>query len=564
MKRLKIVQTACVLASLLMLAACTQDQLADSDVQNLPGGKYPLTFTATQDEVVASPQTRVSENDGKSSKWDGNETIGVQIGGSTETGTYTLDASGNATAQNPVYWINTQPATVNAWFPTDKTVDLSDQSGGPKYVLKGSGTGSYNSAPTLKFTHQLAKFRVMLKDDKKNLSNAKVFFYGYPTCGNNQGTATAQGDKTYIATQKVGDYYTAMLAPDNKTSDKFVKIEVNGLTYYYNPSIQLEKGKVYTYTVNGVDPYRVTDKDGNSVDNLDGIDKDITISGADVPGIKITGNCTVTMNGASISASGKPGISVIGKDVTLTLKVQGQDNSIQSTDSAGISVSGEASVTIKGNTMAPADSKLTVNAGGNTPGIGAVDGTICKNIEIKYITLDVTGGGDAAAIGTNIKKNSSTTNCNNITIKNSVVTAKGGNGAAAIGTGVGYGGNGSFGSTVGSITIEASTIHAILKPYSYVGALFYGACIGLGVRYKMGLSKCGEIRITTDDASTFMNNLQRSPNSDGRDGYKIGYGDIVWDQDFSKDDCVRSFSGVWINSEQKDTGDNKGKGYNGN
>ena len=81
-------------ALLLLLAACTKDELADD--ARLPEGQYPLQIAAVTLSVEGgeaqpwgAPQTRVSETeDGMGSKWDGDEEIGVQIEGSTETATY--------------------------------------------------------------------------------------------------------------------------------------------------------------------------------------------------------------------------------------------------------------------------------------------------------------------------------------------------------------------------------------------------------------------------------------------------------------------------------------------
>lgn len=63
MKRKGFLQTAFMLtAALLLLAACTQDELSDKQGETLPEGKCPLTFTAAIDgeAVAATPQTRAS------------------------------------------------------------------------------------------------------------------------------------------------------------------------------------------------------------------------------------------------------------------------------------------------------------------------------------------------------------------------------------------------------------------------------------------------------------------------------------------------------------------------
>lgn len=64
--------------------------MTDNPVETLPEGMYPLTFTATQGEVVASPQTRVSDSDvdgQHKSSWTEDDQIKVQIGSGT-AGTY--------------------------------------------------------------------------------------------------------------------------------------------------------------------------------------------------------------------------------------------------------------------------------------------------------------------------------------------------------------------------------------------------------------------------------------------------------------------------------------------
>lgn len=117
----------------------------------LPEGEYPLqigsvTLTA---EVSEQSWTRVSENptDGMSSVWEGNEQIGVQIGRG-QPGIYTVQADGSVVAENPVYWTSTATTYVNAWYPTNETVYLSNQSNGLAYVLNALRTMSPTSNPS--------------------------------------------------------------------------------------------------------------------------------------------------------------------------------------------------------------------------------------------------------------------------------------------------------------------------------------------------------------------------------------------------------------------------------
>ena len=159
-------------ALLLLLSACTQDELTDDT--RLPEGQYPLQIAAVTLSVEGgeaqswgAPQTRVSETeDGTGSRWDGDEKIGVQIDGSTETATYTVQADGTVSSNAPLYWSDRDDHTVNAWYSTtDGTLDLSDQTNGLAYLLHGTGRGNYEKPVELIFTHSLAKVRVTPSKD---------------------------------------------------------------------------------------------------------------------------------------------------------------------------------------------------------------------------------------------------------------------------------------------------------------------------------------------------------------------------------------------------------------
>ena len=102
-----------VMAAAFLLAACTQDELAEQ-AGILPEGKYPLqigsvSITADVDQQpwsAGAPQTRVSENDDRgSSHWDNGDKIKVQIGNGTP-GTYTYQAGSLIVAEGdaPAYW----------------------------------------------------------------------------------------------------------------------------------------------------------------------------------------------------------------------------------------------------------------------------------------------------------------------------------------------------------------------------------------------------------------------------------------------------------------------------
>lgn len=81
----KMKHTLILAATALLLAACTQDELAEQGC-TLPDGEYPLQIGSVTLDVESSaepcseerPQTRVAENDngtGSVWQWDGSEMI---------------------------------------------------------------------------------------------------------------------------------------------------------------------------------------------------------------------------------------------------------------------------------------------------------------------------------------------------------------------------------------------------------------------------------------------------------------------------------------------------------
>ena len=190
------------LVALLLLAACSQDEL-DGQGTALPDGEYPLQIGSVtlSAEVSGQPWTRVAEDetDGKSSvwEWNGTEQIAVQLG--DESTNYTLNADKSLTPDKQLYWKNTQPATVTAWYPsTDGTISLADQSEGLAYVLQATAeNATYDKTVTLNFSHQLAKVRIVFDGDQMN-SVTSVEVYGYTSCTNNNGAVTNGNEQGWI------------------------------------------------------------------------------------------------------------------------------------------------------------------------------------------------------------------------------------------------------------------------------------------------------------------------------------------------------------------------------
>ena len=295
-------------ALLLLLAACTQDELTDDT--RLPEGQYPLQIAAVTLSVEGgeaqpwgAPQTRVSENgDGTGSVWDwnGTEMIGVQLGG--ETTTYTLNADKTLSTDAPLYWQNTQTATVTAWYPaTDGTLDLSDQSQSLAYLLGGSGTGDYQTPVTLTFAHRLAKVRVTPTGDALGEVQS-LQLYTYTQCTYEKGTVVQGSQEGWIEMKKCeytenGNAITcweANVVPDYTIT----KLMANGTEERnLSSAITPEAGKFYNITLDKDPGYTVSD-DGKTytVTSADGllawneaVQKDMTLNCTLADNIDLTG-----------------------------------------------------------------------------------------------------------------------------------------------------------------------------------------------------------------------------------------------------------------------------------
>ncbi|ADV42460.1 fimbrillin family protein [Bacteroides helcogenes] len=258
------------------LASCSSEDMTDNPVETLPEGMYPLTFTATRGEVVATPQTRVSDYDDNgvhSSKWTDGDPIKVQIGNGT-VGTYTLKADGTINAQaanTPVYWQSNAPGqTITAWYPASATSDyLKDQSGALPYVLKATATAAFNTTPSLPFAHKLAKFRFKLTGNaitqeginpiaklQDMTPTVTVKGIAKTTYANGEIQAASDAVAEDITPYKNGEYYEVLLLP-GQVVDNFVKIDVPNVgIYYYTPksadnttNLTMEAANCYTYDI---------------------------------------------------------------------------------------------------------------------------------------------------------------------------------------------------------------------------------------------------------------------------------------------------------------------------
>lgn len=422
-------------AALLLLTACSQDEPSGQG-NELPYGEYPLQIGGVTLDVESSaeqwsakaPLTRVAENKngtGSVWQWDGSETIRVQLG--DETADYTLNAGKTLTSDNQLYWTSTAPTTVNAWYPTDETVNLSNQSNGLAYVLKAEvSNATYNNEITLGFKHQLAKVRVVLNGTQASLAQS-VEVYGCTTCTNNEGapvTDNAQQGWIKMKKQTYGntECWEANVVPGNITLTDFIRINGQPATINNDFPTTLVSGNIYTIDLTvGKEITDITAENTTINDNgyyrVSGIfNHQITITG---------GSPTIYLENASINVGSGNAINITSGNPTI--HVQGT-SSISSGDGAGIYVAQDNTVTITGDSR---DDQLTVRGNNGGSGIGGYvissnNGAACGNITISNVTVISYGswnsmsGDMAAGIGS-----AGGASCGAIAIENATVHAYG-------------------------------------------------------------------------------------------------------------------------------------------
>ena len=429
MKKYRLFPTICFVAALL-LSACSQDELAEQGTA-LPEGEYPLQIggVSITAEVSEQPWTRMTEStDGQSSVWTGGEQIGVRIGDSEETGIYQInvDDAGNVTVTpiTPVYWTNTQPATVTAWYPaTDGTVYLNSQDdNGLAYVLRGTTTGAPQTPVTLSLTHQLAKVRVITRGTA-DVSGFGIFapHNCYVEEGEIISTPSSSTDRIPMrqsAYEDIGTCWEANAAPG-----ELPRYEVhcrNGYSGVYDlPSpMTLETGKLHTITLT-LNRKGTIDLSQRTETYTIATDGDYYFNGTGSYGIRVTGgNPTIYLGDAHISVTSGNAIHIEGGNATIHLL---GENSVTSSNGAGIYVAEGNTVTITGNGRSDV---LTAQGGNGGSGIGGNHAT-CGNIEISNMTVYAHGSdenGDFLSAGIG---GSGDNGCGTITIDNATIFAYG-------------------------------------------------------------------------------------------------------------------------------------------
>lgn len=523
----------CLLAGASLLASCSGEDVMDNQVEPLPEGMYPLTFTATQGEVVTSPQTRVSDyddTDGKhKSKWDNSDQIKVTVSkpGYSASTICTLDENGNITGYDPqLYWQTTGNYTINAWYsniagqsPTaTNTVTLADQSKGLAYVLKADQLTDKNYKSgniALAFKHQLAKVRVALGDGSTaDLFNddAKVEVYNYPSCTVSNGTINISNppQADYITMRKVtyGDkkYYEANVIP-NGTVSKF-RITLKDKTakeVTIGSSVALAAAKLHLITLT-VTNAKITL--GNNPININD-NGEYTISGTGTQPITINGSPTVTFDGLEITNGKTAAIDIQSGSPVFVLNGNNTIKQPEGDRTTVIQLSGEnTNLTIRGNGTLQLISTSPPQYSSESTLIGSPKGGKCGNIIIEGCTITAETR-SAAAIGAAMGGT-----CGDITIRNAKITAKG---SPAIGASqIGYNG---YKGICGNILIENTDLTASINR----GYGNNSVAIGAGsIDVDNASTTCGTITIThtTKTRATILTTITG-------DDLKIGKGVVT-------------------------------------
>lgn len=278
------------LSLLLVLLSSSCTKHADLPDNDLPDGKYPMTFASSVEEM---PLAQAQAND----TWTEGDVVAMKVG--EEVKQYTAEANGTLSAGDPFYWKNSKETkTVTAWYcgdgstaanggnagqvPASWTVK-ADQANNDGYkesdFLYASKSISFKDreSTSLPFYHQTARVVINIKNaeaatvatdiasvvigDANNNNLALSGTYSPPGAGINVGKWSLVGSiingtitpKDITAGTTYLKSYAALVIPQDMKDKKFIAITLKGgITYYYTPTgsnATLESGKEYTYNV---------------------------------------------------------------------------------------------------------------------------------------------------------------------------------------------------------------------------------------------------------------------------------------------------------------------------
>lgn len=277
------------LSLLLVLLSSSCTKHADLPDNDLPDGKYPMTFATSVEEM---PFAQAQAND----TWTEGDVVAMKVDEKVKQ--YTAEANGTLSAGDPFYWKNSEETkTVTAWYcgdgstaanednadqvPASWTVkaDQANNNGYKKsdflYASEKSISFKNRESASLPFYHQTARVVINIKNaeaatDATNIASVVIGdannlalsgTYSPPGAGINVGKWSLVGSiingtitpKDITAGTTYLKSYAALVIPQDMSGQKFIAITLNGgITYYYTPTgsnATLESGKEYTYNV---------------------------------------------------------------------------------------------------------------------------------------------------------------------------------------------------------------------------------------------------------------------------------------------------------------------------
>lgn len=488
MRKNRLFTTIC-LTTAILFTACTQDELAEQGTA-LPGGEYPLQIGSVSITAESSeePWTRVAENetDGMGSHWTGGEEFYVKFEGSDEVGIYKITdaATGAVVPVKSIYWKNTQPANIIAWYAkpqlnANNWMSLFDQDDGLAYVLRATAdNASYDTPVSLQFKHQLAKVRVVTKGtvDVRHIAvtNAPVGCSvqdGIVTSGVNERVDNYLYETEY---EGIGTCWEICLPPCS-VQRFMVMSEAGGSSYFdIDNSVTLEAGKVHTITITAVIDGTQTIDLSTLTDTREINDNGTYyVTGTGQYGIRVTnGKPNIYLEDAQISVSSGNAIDITG-GASPTIHVKGNDNEVSSSDGAGIYVAEGYSVTITSDDKTANSITLTGKGGAGIGGyLASGQHSACGNIIIQNVTVIASSSYSLGMQGYNPGiGGSGNAACGKISITNAIVYAYGSNGPNQGSPAIGAGLDDSMNpGSVPTIQIETSDIYAHRGNYAdYIG-----------------------------------------------------------------------------------------------
>ena len=281
MKRKEFLQTAFTLvASLLLLAACAQNELADKQGEPLPEGMYPLELTAEGLQAVATP-TKASTRSTFDGTWNGGEVISVQVAssrnypseneipwGTIPVLTYTVAKNGTLTLNDPgkqIYWQNkSETMYIRGWYAGTKGyagIPIDDGSWSTANVQSDDTFAqddflyAYQSQPfngtsnvALEFRHMLTKIEINLipSDYLEAANDVSVTLTNFLTEGTFRG-----GAKTLALVEKAASQVLSFI-PKKQSA---LAYEVLVIPQYTPPQPQAHNitvdvdGAIYKWTI---------------------------------------------------------------------------------------------------------------------------------------------------------------------------------------------------------------------------------------------------------------------------------------------------------------------------